>query len=173
MLTSLARAQGGSSAKAYQTLPPSSRKCSALRCALQTTGQLWVAGIEIDWSKLRPGGSAARVSLPTYPFEHHRYWIEPDRLRAVPLTDSTALAPPTSQDGPLVYRRAWMPAPLMPVPKTENGLCVLFRDELGPGNEIAARLAAERHKVVVVDPEQTLNDSEATDIRCVRGAGRR
>jgi len=47
---------------------------------LNTLGQLWLAGIEIDWSKFYAGQQRYRVPLPTYPFERQRYWIEPQTL---------------------------------------------------------------------------------------------
>jgi amino acid adenylation domain-containing protein len=47
---------------------------------LQTLGQLWLAGVEIDWAKYRSVSSplpSYRIPLPTYPFERKKYWIEP------------------------------------------------------------------------------------------------
>ncbi len=38
----------------------------------------WEAGERVDWTALyEPGERRRRVSLPTYPFERRRYWIEP------------------------------------------------------------------------------------------------
>jgi acyl transferase domain-containing protein len=42
-------------------------------------GQLWLAGVPIDWHALHEGKTPRRVSLPGYPFERQRYWIEPKR----------------------------------------------------------------------------------------------
>jgi acyl transferase domain-containing protein/acyl carrier protein len=39
-------------------------------------GKLWMAGIEIDWKGYYEGERRRRVSLPTYPFERQKYWIE-------------------------------------------------------------------------------------------------
>ena len=44
---------------------------------LKTLGQLWLAGVEVDWYRLHAGDKRRRVPLPTYPFERQRYWIEP------------------------------------------------------------------------------------------------
>src|SRR5262249_2410594 len=44
---------------------------------LNTCGQLWCAGIAIDWSQLHAGSQRRRIPLPTYPFERRRYWISP------------------------------------------------------------------------------------------------
>jgi acyl transferase domain-containing protein/acyl carrier protein len=38
--------------------------------------ELWVKGLEVDWSKLYGEVKPRRVSLPTYPFAKERYWLE-------------------------------------------------------------------------------------------------
>ncbi len=43
---------------------------------LNTLGQLWLAGIDIDWSEFYNYEQPYRIPLPTYPFERQRYWIE-------------------------------------------------------------------------------------------------
>lgn len=40
-------------------------------------GQLWINGVEIDWKGYYDHEQRLRVSLPTYPFERKRYWVEP------------------------------------------------------------------------------------------------
>jgi polyketide synthase PksL len=37
---------------------------------------LWVKGLELDWSKLYGATKPPRVSLPVYPFAKERYWID-------------------------------------------------------------------------------------------------
>ena len=44
---------------------------------LLALGQLWAAGVEVDWSR-RYGESPRRVTLPGYAFARQRYWIDPD-----------------------------------------------------------------------------------------------
>ena len=45
---------------------------------LHALGELWVAGVTPDWRGGFYRGEQRRiVSLPTYPFERKRYWIEP------------------------------------------------------------------------------------------------
>ncbi|MEM8718416.1 MAG: type I polyketide synthase [Cyanobacteria bacterium P01_G01_bin.39] len=43
---------------------------------LNTLGQLWQAGVEVDWSAFYQQEKRNRLSLPTYPFERKRYWVE-------------------------------------------------------------------------------------------------
>ncbi|WP_103529655.1 SDR family NAD(P)-dependent oxidoreductase [Streptomyces sp. SM12] len=41
---------------------------------LTALSEAWVAGVEVDWTSVIPAGS--RVELPTYAFQHERYWLE-------------------------------------------------------------------------------------------------
>jgi acyl transferase domain-containing protein len=47
---------------------------------LRSLGQLWLAGVAVDWSTLHAGTARRRVALPTYPFARRKFWLEPDRL---------------------------------------------------------------------------------------------
>lgn len=46
------------------------------RSLLSAAGTLWVQGVSLDWSEMHDR-NARRCSLPTYPFERKRYWIDP------------------------------------------------------------------------------------------------
>ncbi|MGB9492418.1 MAG: aminotransferase class III-fold pyridoxal phosphate-dependent enzyme, partial [Terriglobales bacterium] len=43
---------------------------------MNALGALWLAGARPDWQKLYGEGKRAHVSLPTYPFERKRCWID-------------------------------------------------------------------------------------------------
>ncbi|MFI6093757.1 type I polyketide synthase [Streptomyces sp. NPDC051218] len=42
---------------------------------LTALAEAWVAGVDVDWSAVVPAGH--RVDLPTYAFQHERYWPRP------------------------------------------------------------------------------------------------
>ncbi len=42
-------------------------------------GEVHARGVEVDWQQVFAGTGARRVELPTYAFEHERYWLEPAR----------------------------------------------------------------------------------------------
>jgi amino acid adenylation domain-containing protein len=44
---------------------------------LQSIGQLWLAGVSVDWGQFYHSERRHRVPLPTYPFERQQFWIPP------------------------------------------------------------------------------------------------
>jgi glutamate-1-semialdehyde aminotransferase/malonyl CoA-acyl carrier protein transacylase len=61
---------------------------------LSALGQLWTAGVPIDFSALHTGKRRRRVPLPTYPFERTRHWVDPaEPVSAGPALGAEARAP--------------------------------------------------------------------------------
>ncbi|HEW98668.1 MAG TPA: alpha/beta fold hydrolase, partial [Beggiatoa sp.] len=48
---------------------------------LSKLAQLWVSGVEIDWTLLYPHHKPQRITLPTYPFARERYWLPESTTR--------------------------------------------------------------------------------------------
>jgi polyketide synthase PksN len=55
--------------------------------------ELWVNGLELDWSKLYGETRPPRISLPTYPFARERHWIDTMSSKAVAGAAAAALHP--------------------------------------------------------------------------------
>ncbi len=84
-LTTLAALSCSSSGGgAIPSMRHSQEPTSDLAALYGAAGRLWLTGQTVDWRALH-GSTRRRVSLPTYPFEHQRHWIEPGQ--------SVALAP--------------------------------------------------------------------------------
>ncbi len=49
---------------------------------------LYVKGIDVDWYEFHRGQGNRKVSLPTYPFERKRYWLETPKEYRRPITGS-------------------------------------------------------------------------------------
>lgn len=60
------------------SLRPPKGEQSEIEFLLKTIGRLWLSGVEIDWARFYADQPRRRVPLPPYPFERHRYWIEPE-----------------------------------------------------------------------------------------------
>jgi acyl transferase domain-containing protein/acyl carrier protein len=76
-LSSLARQIGAADGAVFSSLPQPAEHRSDQACLLETAGQLWQRGADISWTAFYAGERRRRVSLPTYPFEHMRYWVDP------------------------------------------------------------------------------------------------
>jgi amino acid adenylation domain-containing protein len=58
---------------------PGSGQESGAEVLSHAVGRLWLAGVEIDWQAYQGEEKRHRVSLPTYPFQRRRHWVEPGR----------------------------------------------------------------------------------------------
>ena len=64
--------------RAIPSLPHLSKFPAESVAMCHAAGLLWLQGVNIEWSRMH-GGGARRCSLPTYPFERRRHWIDPSR----------------------------------------------------------------------------------------------
>jgi amino acid adenylation domain-containing protein len=69
----------GVGVKVVTTMRAASEDTSDEERLIRSLGELWLNGVAVDWAKVYEGEGNRRVKLPTYPFERHRYWIEPAR----------------------------------------------------------------------------------------------
>lgn len=60
---------------------------------LSSLGELYVAGMAVDWSGFDRDYFRKKVTLPTYPFQRQRYWIENTPRRHQRQQNSTKLHP--------------------------------------------------------------------------------
>ncbi|KUM99888.1 hypothetical protein AQI95_37345 [Streptomyces yokosukanensis] len=59
-------------------VPSLRRDVDEERALLTALGQLHIRGLGIDWEQVFAGRDAHRADLPTYAFQHQRFWIEGD-----------------------------------------------------------------------------------------------
>jgi acyl transferase domain-containing protein/acyl carrier protein len=121
---------------------------------MEALGQLWLAGVELDWEGFYAGEQRRRVSLPTYPFERQRYWIEPIRER------DAIHAPQVSPEKKLDIERwfhipSWKRSVPLRAPDPEalsdqGQRWLMFMDDGGLGTRIAERLERANQKVIRV-----------------------
>lgn len=129
---------------------------------LNTLGQLWLAGIQVDWSGFYANEQRHRIPLPTYPFERQRYWIEPQKQADA--VNSPQVLPSKKPDvADWFYVPTWTaeenPHRFLPQqstrPKPKQGLAqklcwLVFIDACGLGSQIVKRLEQEGQDVITV-----------------------
>ena len=86
----------------------------------QTLGELWLAGVKLDWEAVHGDRRPHRTSLPTYPFERQNYWIDEEFGRS---SYADAEAESAHYKGPLykrddlaqwMYAKSWRSSPTPP-----------------------------------------------------------
>ncbi|HKF25130.1 MAG TPA: aminotransferase class III-fold pyridoxal phosphate-dependent enzyme, partial [Candidatus Acidoferrum sp.] len=78
VLATLARQQkAGKDAVIISTLADGFSGEGDAQCLAAAQGAMWLAGQNLDWAAVHSGERRLRVSLPTYPFERKRFWLEP------------------------------------------------------------------------------------------------
>jgi acyl transferase domain-containing protein len=90
-------------------------KNSDVELILRSLGQLWLAGVNPDWSGFHAAHTRNRVSLPTYPFERKRFWIDAQRqdvLAELPAKAAHAapVIPPAQDNGQPAAAQSVTPA---------------------------------------------------------------
>jgi acyl transferase domain-containing protein len=125
---------------------------------LERIGRLWLYGLKIDWMEFYPGEKRRRISLPTYPFERKRYWIEGNPF-------SSSYIPHISQPESVIRKKAdisdWFYIPVWkqssPIfvkdsqaDSHPHGGYLVFTDGEGIGDRLAEEFIAQDREVVRV-----------------------
>lgn len=133
------------------SLPHPDEPTSDAAFMLTTLGQLWLRGAAVDWKALHSDERRRRVTLPTYPFERQRYWIDAPKPelgveRHEPAARSADIADWFWEP---VWRRA--PVEHQAEPVARPGV-LLFdgSDEGGIGSRVGEKLRAAGQRVVTV-----------------------
>ena len=115
---------------------------SDLEFLLRTLGQLWLAGISVDWTEFYAGERRNRIPLPTYPFERERYWVEPQRSFNGDSRAPISFKKPDISDW--FYIPSWKRSPLPRLLNHEHAgqelPWLIFDDGIGLGSQIAQKL---------------------------------
>ncbi|HEX8354145.1 MAG TPA: SDR family oxidoreductase, partial [Pyrinomonadaceae bacterium] len=119
---------------------------------LNALGKFWLAGGRVDWSGVTADEQRRRVTLPTYPFERKRYYVEPRPATREAATASGRAALRKKPVAEWFYLPSWkrMPLPGAAVRDETRLGWLVMADECGVGAELAARLAARGDVVVTV-----------------------
>jgi acyl transferase domain-containing protein len=154
-LTTLALEQAGPGAIAISTMKQPRERSSDEETLARALSRLWVAGVDVKWEALDASRGRTRVSLPTYPFERQRYWIEP--AAAARAEGTHAAGTGDARRRPLdewFYVPAWRSAP-SPRPSRDPRAApwlVFARDGDEIGGGVIDRLRRNDATAIVVAP---------------------
>ena len=123
---------------------------------LQTLGQVWQAGVTLDWDAYYSDSPQRRLPLPTYPFQRQRHWVEPASPKPDRPHDRRTATKPTRRPQPegapkWYYAPSWRQAPLPRQPLAPATTWLLFNDKVGLGDALATVLQEMGHRVILVN----------------------
>ncbi len=115
---------------------------------LAKAGELWKAGLDVDWQGLCPGEGRRKVSLPTYPFEAKRHW--PAQV------SQTMVEKPPRQTDPdkWFYAPSWQSGPLL-APVQSRSSWVVLADKDANHQALIDALSDQGEDIVLVHPGTT------------------
>ncbi|MCL7464699.1 non-ribosomal peptide synthetase/type I polyketide synthase [Phaeovulum sp. NW3] len=99
-----------------QSLPDHTRPVSDEEAMARAFGRLWALGVAVDWARAGPRG-ARRVSLPAYPFQRKRHWVDPPAASAHPVALVQADAQPLAVTESPAMTMTSAPAAANPAPR--------------------------------------------------------
>jgi len=123
------------------------RQAEERRSLLEMLGALYVDGLSIDWKKLAPNGKLV-TTLPTYPWQRQRYWIEAITRRA-------EIAPPVTSLDDWLFTLEWhlenqnSPPSVAP---SSDGDWLVFMDSGRIGKNVVLQLKSKGSTCIRVDP---------------------
>ncbi len=154
-----AHAAAGPTRTVLSSLRHPSEDVSDQAFVLGVLGRLWLAGVEVDWEAFVAEETRRRIPLPTYPWEHQRYWIEPGRPErargAVADADERQALKKRADLASWFYRPGWkrtiLPAPPADAPP---GRWLVFKPpgDGGLAERLVATLRARNDQVVTASP---------------------
>ncbi len=113
---------------------------------LSSLAATYTLGYPIAWKSFFPNGGRV-VSLPTYPWQHERYWLESANQ------DESRSFSPTITTDELLYATVWQPAPVRPHERSpQAGICLVFMDESGMGAGLIKALESRNQSCVQIVP---------------------
>lgn len=113
-------------------------------------GRLWLAGVTPDWDAYHAGANLHRIPLPTYPFEHKRYSVEPQK-QAIPTPgiDLAQLLSKRPEMSSWFYLPSWQRSawPQPSARSSEKHNWLVFSDATGVSQAVIDYLIKQGHTV--------------------------
>ncbi|WP_264319340.1 type I polyketide synthase [Rhizobium terrae] len=164
VLSSLTKAQGSIPAnRVINSLPHPDEAGDDRLHFLSAIGRAWAVGLDVNIDRLWEGCVPRRVRLPTYPFQHRRFFIE--RSANDRRSGSDPVLAKEADIERWGYRPTWKQTLVdyEPGREKEPRSWLFFMDSAGIASSLVDRLRASGHRVVTISLGDAFIRRSATD----------
>jgi len=134
---------------------------------LEAVGRLWLAGHAIRWRGLYDASVPRKTSLPTYPFERHRFWIDAKSQKNLPAATESTTLDKIADISDWFYVPSWrrqsLPARLSRPSLSTDKICLLFVDSGYAGAKAMSAAVAQIGKTIIVGTGAGFRQVSATE----------
>lgn len=130
---------------------------------LNCLGRLWLAGAQIDWHKYYGSERRLRLSLPTYPFERQRFWLESKGAKA---PGASAERPVSEIKNPDIANWFYIPSwkqrnlPVKPFKTPDKPpVWLVFKDHTGLAANFIAQIRQYTDRIITVEVGESFSES--------------
>ncbi len=131
-------------------LPSMRREKSETAVMLDSLGELYALGSEVNWSGIYPKKEKC-VTLPSYPWQSERHWLD---VAESSEGKQASVGAPSENIDDCLYELLWQPDQEQKIASTtasSAGAWLIFADESGIGEALATRLEGEGQRCVRVE----------------------
>ena len=126
-----------------------------VRFLANAAGEFWANGGPISWPRYYRDEQRNRIELPTYPFEHRRYWRTVARHETVK----------PDREGTLPYTVTWKSTPPAIAVDADGGAetWLILADRAGLAAQIASQLRQRGREAATVSPGEAWSEAGKLD----------
>ncbi len=135
----------------------------------QTLGNLWASGVNLDWGLVDEDNHGRRISLPTYPFNRERHWLEPPKLAETALGATASRRPDLAQ---WFYAPSWRRLPALAgcAADWSGERILILAESVDLGAELAAAFEVSGALAIQVMPGEGFHKHDANTFSVRLGA---
>ncbi|NEP25237.1 type I polyketide synthase [Moorena sp. SIO3I6] len=135
---------------------------------LESLASLYKHGASVDWKKFHQYNPRRLVSLPTYPFERQRYWLDTTSVKPLSPISYGQLSTPSYGDW--LYEIAWRPKDIDVSDistdvstdiSTSSTTWLIFTDKGGFGETLVQQLEAKPDRILLISPGSSYQQLQA------------
>jgi acyl transferase domain-containing protein/acyl carrier protein len=132
-------------------------------CIMNCLGRLWLSGAQPDWPKYYSHERRLRLSLPTYPFERQRFWLESKGSKTPGLqAERQSVAEKNPDISDWFYIPGWKQRnlPIKPYKAPDKPpVWLVFKDYTGLAANFIAQLRRFSNQIITVEVGESFSES--------------